>query len=88
MITQLPHQAAAGVQGKRLRAVLELHPSFLGQAIPFAVVASAAAGDEVLPGALAATGTRHDVVKGEVHRRISAPAILTRMAVADENVLA
>ena len=74
MIAQLPHQAAAGVEGEWPRAALEFHPNLLGQAIPLAVVASPAAGDQVFPGAPAAAGPRHYVVQCQVCCRVSAPA--------------
>ena len=66
----------------------EAEVGFVGRSIPFFVVAGVTAGDEVLPGAWAATGAGHDVIEGEFSGVENFLAILAGVFIAHEDVLA
>ena len=64
----------------------ERHVRFVRRLAAFAVVASQAGGDEVLPRVLAAAALRHDVIDGEHDAGES--AIHTLMSIAPQDIFA
>src|SRR5260370_5416442 len=73
--------------GRRLLwAEPRVHPALLGQAAALQEVARRAGGDDVVPGRAAAARARHDVIEGQIVRRVRLAAILTAEAVAQEDV--
>ena len=71
-----------------LRPAEQSHPGVFGSAITFAVVARAAARDQVVPSRIASARTRVDVVQRQFLWRKHPPAVLTRVVVAQQDVLA
>jgi hypothetical protein len=90
LIIRMPHQAhdvAAGVEIEGTRLAGGPHVGFVRKLIAFAAVAAVATGDEVLPGGKASARARDDVVEGELSGRKIRAAILTGVAVAQQDVL-
>src|SRR6185437_11082105 len=67
-------------------SVLGIHTAFLRQPAPLEEIAGGAGGDDVVPGRAAAARARHDMVEGQVLRRMGMAAILASKAVAQEDV--
>src|SRR5512146_2989905 len=62
----------------------QMHPHFLGQPVALASVTGAAAGDQILPGALPPTRARQYVVKRQLAEMLA--TVLTRVLVAQQDV--
>lgn len=71
-----------------LRAAEQSHSGVFGGAITFSVVARAAASDQIVPSRIASARTRMDMVQRQFLRRKHSPAVLTRVVVAQQDVLA
>lgn len=82
------HEVTGGVEAEGFGGAEEAEVGFLGGAVAFAIVAGVAAGDEVFPAGGAAAGAGHDVVEGELAGGEDLLAILARVAIAHEDVLA
>src|SRR5260370_28795937 len=63
-----------------------VHPALLWQAAALQKVARRAGGDDVVPGRAAAARARHDVIEGQIVRRVRLAAILTAEAIPPEDV--
>jgi len=79
---------AAGMQTERSRRAGKFHPRFLRRPIALSVIAVMAAGDQVLPCGFPGARARNDVVERQFARGQRLVAILARVPVAHENVLA
>ena len=87
----MPHQAhdvAAGVEIEGARFARGPHIGFVRKLVALAAVAGMAAGDQVLPGGQTAAGTRDDVIEREFARGQRGAAVLARVTVAQQDVLA
>src|SRR5712691_11821057 len=76
------------MQAERARRARQAQASLFRRPVALAVVAGMAAGHQVFPGGLARAGAGHNVVERELIRAESALAILARVAVAHQDVLA
>jgi len=88
MVHEHPHQVTAGVQAERPGYSRQFHAGFIGGAIPLAVVAGMTAGNQILPSRLAGSGARDDVIQGQLTGGKRPMAILTRISIAHQDVLA
>src|SRR6516164_6485755 len=73
--------------GRRLnRAVARVHPALPGQPVSLPQIASGARGHDVGPDRTPAAGPRHQMVKGQLVRRIRLATILAGKTVAEKDV--
>src|SRR5438128_10107731 len=77
-----------GVQIEGVRLPQQLHIGFNVQLSSLATIAEMAASNEILPTRCASAGAWHHVIKGQVTRRKNLAAVLTGVAIAQENILA
>src|SRR4030088_2408262 len=83
------HDVPRSVQRKRPRLALQLHIRELVQhLVSLAPVAVVAARDQVLPRRKAAARTGNDMVQRQLARRQDNAAVLARVSIAQQNVLA
>jgi hypothetical protein len=71
-----------------LRALEQPEPGIFGRSITLAIVARAAACDEIIPTRVAAAGSGNDVIKGQFLGREDPGAILASVMIAKQDVLA
>src|ERR1700758_3363141 len=81
------HDVAAGVKVEGARLAHQLHPCFGWELIALAAIAGMAAGDQVFPGRRTSTRARDHVIERQLARRQHRAAILTSIAIAQQDVL-
>ena len=85
---QQAHQVTAGMEAERARLAKEFHARFFRGAAALTIVAAVATGDQILPGGLAGSRARDDVVEGHLAGGQHLVAILAGVAIAHQNVFA
>ena len=76
------------MQGEGPGLASQLQPGLLRSAVPFGVIATVAAGDQILPGRASPARTGQNVVQGQLGTWKNPPAKLAGVAVAQQNILA
>src|SRR5262245_17022807 len=71
---------------RHVRRVQQLHPRFLGEAVPLVAVAVAAGGDHVHPGVAAAARQRDDVVARQAEEAVLVAAVAAHVPIAPEQL--
>ena len=86
---QHAHDLATGVKREGAWLAHQSHVvDFVEQAVAFATIAGVAAGNEIFPSGVTATGTRHHVVQRQLCGGKNDAAILAGVAIAQQDVFA
>src|SRR5262249_37351147 len=86
--TEIADDLSIDVKVVGLRPLQQPHPRLLRRSITLVVVAPSTAGHKIVPTGVAASRSRMNVIQGQVRRRVLPPAVLTRVVISQEDVLA
>src|SRR5687768_4749342 len=85
---QIAHNLPVHMKRKATRAAQQMHPGFFRSAIALAMIASLAAGHQVIPGRISTARSRQHMVQGELRRRKLFATILAARMITQQNVFA